>query len=186
LVADHPLIARGLVQRVGSRVTEELPAPMHELFVPSAIVSRLREENDTVAAWLRDERASALRAGHFADVAALDAELAEIAMDLTRIGDELTRHCRVTVTPIANVYLSPALWREYDAVVCDEASMVALPALYLAAGLARTRIVVAGDFQHWVRSPRRTRLRFAPGSRGTRSASPGSRRWSRPARRRLT
>ncbi len=135
------------MQRFGSRVTDQLPPALHDLFVPSAIGGRLREENDAVVAWLAEERAAAASAGRAADVHALDAELAALALERERIGEDLARHCHVTVTPIANVYLSRALWREYDAVVCDEASMVALPALYLAAGLARTRLVVAGDFQ---------------------------------------
>jgi hypothetical protein len=146
-VADHPLIARGLVQRFGSRVTDQLPPALHDLFVPSAIADRLREENDAVATWLAEERADAASTGRTADVDMLDAELASLAQERDRIGAELARNCLVTVTPIANVYLARALWRQWDAVVCDEASAVALPALYLAAGLARSRVVVAGDFQ---------------------------------------
>lgn len=58
----------------------------------------------------------------------------------------LLEDARVVVTPIHNVYLSPALWGTFDAVVIDEASMSTLPQAWLAAGRGRRSVFIAGDY----------------------------------------
>ena len=144
-LTEHPLIARGLVQRVGANLTAHLTPELRSLYVPAEIHTRLDDELDEVDAWLAEECAAALAVGE--DSTVCNAERASLAMEREAIAHEIQRNCRVTVTPVANVWLRPDLWRAYDAVVMDEASMLGVPALTLAAGLARARVVVAGDPQ---------------------------------------
>ena len=143
---EHPLIGRGVVQRKGVNLTEHLTPEVRELCVPSTVLRRLQDEYDCVQTWLAEERADALQRGS-GDAEVFDADLVANAAERRALAAELDRNCRVTVTPIANVYVRPELWRTYDAVIADESSMLALPALTLAAGLARARVVVAGDYQ---------------------------------------
>ena len=144
-LTEHPLVARGLVQRVGANLTAHLTPELRALYVPVKIRARLRDELDEVEAWFAEESAAALALG--CDTAVWNAELTSLAVKREAIAQEVGRNCHVTVTPVANVWLRPDLWRAYDAVVMDEASMLAVPALTLAAGLARARVVVAGDPQ---------------------------------------
>ena len=144
-LADHPLAARGLVKRAGTNLTAHLTPELRALYAPAETLARLDDEMEAVEMWLAEERAAAITAGD--DTAVWDAELTGVAAEREAIAQELGRNGHVTVTPIANVWLRPELWRACDAVVADESSMLALPALTLAAGLARARVVVAGDPQ---------------------------------------
>lgn len=141
---EHPLIARGVVQRVGPRVSSVLPMELRDLFVPATVRQRLEEEYASIDEWIDEERVSGPGVG---DAEAIEDLTAAIRAERQNIRAELARNCMVVVTPIANVYLQPELWRSYDVVVIDEASMCAPPAVMLAASLARERVVVGGDFQ---------------------------------------
>lgn len=80
----------------------------------------------------------------------LDAIVAEIkAIDeqLTLLKESLLKNCRVLATTVYQSYLRPEIGREYDVVVVDEASMLLLPMVYYAAGLAKEKVIVAGDFR---------------------------------------
>jgi hypothetical protein len=144
-MAEHPMIGRGVVQRLGAHVTAQLAPDLRDLFVPDAILRRLRDELDLVRAYLEAECAGAAARGE--DVERWRAELADVAAERDALHGELAQRRLVTVTPVANAYLRPELWREYDAVVVDEASMIPAPVVALVAGLSRARVVVAGDWQ---------------------------------------
>lgn len=62
----------------------------------------------------------------------------------------LMEQCEVLGTTIHQTYLSPAIRRQYDVVIVDEASMVPAVQVYVAAGLAKGpsgRVIVAGDYR---------------------------------------
>ncbi|WP_371580712.1 AAA domain-containing protein [Streptomyces sp. NBC_01314] len=63
------------------------------------------------------------------------------------IKDTVHSKCRVLGTTVAKAVQSKKLLDRVDVVVIDEAGMVALPSAWYAAGLARKRVVVAGDFR---------------------------------------
>lgn len=77
----------------------------------------------------------------------LVAELQEIAQRLAEIEASIMREARVIGTTIVKSYLQARDIGRFDVVVIDEASMVLLPALYFAAGLATERVIVSGDFR---------------------------------------
>ncbi|MFE4633157.1 AAA domain-containing protein [Streptomyces sp. NPDC056773] len=64
-----------------------------------------------------------------------------------RIQDEVRSHCRVLGATVAKAVQSRKLLDDTDVVVIDEAGMVNLPSAWFAAGLARKRVIVAGDFR---------------------------------------
>ena len=54
---------------------------------------------------------------------------------------------KMIVSTLSNAYVSKALMsRSYDCVIVDEVSMAPIPALFFAAGLAKTKVVLVGDF----------------------------------------
>jgi hypothetical protein len=73
-------------------------------------------------------------------IAAIDRELAALA-------DEVVARCRVLATTVYRTYLAGPLRRSFDVAVIDEASMLMLPLVYYAAGIAAHAVVVAGDFR---------------------------------------
>lgn len=72
-------------------------------------------------------------------IAAIDAKIQALAEDILK-------NCRVMATTVYRTFLQGQVERQFDAVVIDEASMVALPMVFYVAGRANTRVVVAGDF----------------------------------------
>ncbi len=66
---------------------------------------------------------------------------------LDELADTLVKEAKVIATTLTKSYSSRVILnREYDCIVIDEASMAPLPALWCAAGLARQKVVVVGDF----------------------------------------
>ena len=55
-------------------------------------------------------------------------------------------NAKILALTIAQSYLSSKIPWRFDAVIIDEASMVAIPFVFWAAGLARKRVMVAGDY----------------------------------------
>jgi hypothetical protein len=66
---------------------------------------------------------------------------------LAKLRGEVLANCRVLATTATRLSLPGMPHRDFDVVVIDEASMVALPMAFFAAGLARTSVVIAGDFR---------------------------------------
>lgn len=66
---------------------------------------------------------------------------------LEELADTLIKEAKVIATTLTKSYSSQVILnREYDCIVLDEASMAPLPALWCAAGLAKQKVVVVGDF----------------------------------------
>jgi superfamily I DNA and/or RNA helicase len=66
---------------------------------------------------------------------------------LEALANTLMKEAKVIATTLTKSYSSQIILnREYDCVVLDEASMAPLPALWCAAGLAKQKVVIVGDF----------------------------------------
>jgi hypothetical protein len=74
-------------------------------------------------------------------------ELARIAAELEEIQASVLKEARIVGATVTRTYLRPTEFAAFDAVIIDEASMILLPAVFHAAGLATERVVVAGDFR---------------------------------------
>jgi hypothetical protein len=74
-------------------------------------------------------------------------ELNSINKVLADIEAAVMRGASVIGATVTKVYLSAKDLPAFDVVVIDEASMVILPALYFAVGLAREKAVISGDFR---------------------------------------
>ena len=79
--------------------------------------------------------------------APLVAELGGIEAKIARIRAELLKEARILGVTSTKVFMSAKEIGQFDMVIIDEASMVTLPMLWFAAGLARERVVVCGDFR---------------------------------------
>ena len=77
----------------------------------------------------------------------LKSQIADIGSRLAAIRQELLTKCRVLATTVYQTYLKPELERLFDIVIIDEASMLALPMVYISAGRATESVIVAGDFR---------------------------------------
>jgi len=80
-------------------------------------------------------------------IAELWSKIQAIQKQLDALRDQVVRNCRVLAATVYRTYLKGQVERTFDAVVIDEASMLALPMTFYAAGLAKRHVVVAGDFR---------------------------------------
>ena len=74
-------------------------------------------------------------------------ELAAIAKKLEEIREAVLREAKIVGATVTRTFLRPVEFSAFDAVIVDEASMILLPAVFQAVGLAIERVVIAGDFQ---------------------------------------
>lgn len=74
-------------------------------------------------------------------------ELAVINKALADLEAAVMRDAAVIGATVTKSYLSSSSLPAFDVAIIDEASMVLLPALYYAAGLAREKVVISGDFR---------------------------------------
>ncbi|MFC5180841.1 AAA domain-containing protein [Actinomadura harenae] len=77
----------------------------------------------------------------------IEADLKELQAERGKVPDAVRARCRILGTTVAKAVQSRRLLDEVDVVVLDEAGMVDLPSAWLTAGLARRRVVLAGDFR---------------------------------------
>lgn len=75
----------------------------------------------------------------------IQAELNDIARKIDEIEKTAMDNARIIGATVTKLYLSPKIFSNFDVVIVDEVSMVILPALYHAAGLAKEKVVVSGD-----------------------------------------
>ncbi|WP_018139200.1 MULTISPECIES: AAA domain-containing protein [unclassified Thioalkalivibrio] len=73
-------------------------------------------------------------------------ELADLNRQIDDVQRTALEQARVIGATVTKSYLSPSLFSGFDAVVIDEASMILPPAVFYASGLAKEKVVVAGDF----------------------------------------
>ena len=65
---------------------------------------------------------------------------------LAKMEERIIAEAAVVVTTLSNVCLQDAIQsRKFDTVIIDDASMAPIPAVWMAAGLAASRVVVLGD-----------------------------------------
>jgi superfamily I DNA and/or RNA helicase len=78
----------------------------------------------------------------------MSAELETIEDELKRVEETIIREARVVATTLTRAYLRDSIQeREFDTVLLDEASMAPIPALWIAASLAKNNVVIVGDFK---------------------------------------
>ena len=74
-------------------------------------------------------------------------EISSINKELDDIAKSVLANARIVGATVTKSYLSPKLFSGFDVVIIDEASMVMMPALFYAAGLAKEKVVISGDFR---------------------------------------
>lgn len=74
-------------------------------------------------------------------------EISDINKQLEDIRKSIIDRARIVGATVTKAYLSSQLFSSFDVVIVDEASMVMLPALFNAAGLAKEKVVISGDFR---------------------------------------
>lgn len=101
------------------------------------------------AALSGSDRGTAEREVSAADAkkAPLNQEIAAINGQLADIQKSILDQARIVGATVTRLYLSPTMFTNFDVVIIDEASMVLLPALFHAAGLAKEKVIVSGDFR---------------------------------------
>ena len=77
----------------------------------------------------------------------LATEINAIEAQIQSLRQELLGKCRVLATTVYQSYLKVEVARPFDVVIIDEPSMLPLPMVYYAAGLAQEKVIVAGDFR---------------------------------------
>ena len=92
-------------------------------------------------------------------------ELAHIATELGQIQAAVLKEARIVGATVTRTYLRPTEFAAFDAVIIDEASMIFLPAVFHAAGLATERVVVAGDSANYHPSCKQNRKHYTKYSR---------------------
>ena len=88
------------------------------------------------------------------ELSALEEQITKISESIQTIQNQLDelrsqviKNCKILATTIYRTYLKGQVERNFDVVIIDEASMLALPMSYYGAGLAAKHVVVAGDFR---------------------------------------
>ncbi|WP_084154214.1 AAA domain-containing protein [Citrifermentans bremense] len=74
-------------------------------------------------------------------------EISDINKQLEDIRKSILDRALIVGATVTKAYLSPQMFSSFDVVIVDEASMVMLPALFNAAGLAKEKVVISGDFR---------------------------------------
>ena len=74
-------------------------------------------------------------------------EIFDINKQLEDIRKPIIGRARIVGATVTRAFLSSQLFSAFDVVIVDEASMVMLPALFNAAGLAKEKVVISGDFR---------------------------------------
>jgi hypothetical protein len=86
-------------------------------------------------------------AGADKDRAPLFAELRELESKINDLRAAVTKEAKVLGATCAKTYLTARDIGQVEMVIIDEASMVLLPMVWFAAGLAKDRVIVCGDFR---------------------------------------
>lgn len=95
-----------------------------------------------------DRRALEVKAKEFDEKRQpLQSELNEINRKLEDIQRTVMEQAKIVGATVTKTYLSPNDFSSFDIVIIDEASMIPIPMLYYAAGLAKEKCIVSGDFR---------------------------------------
>ncbi len=82
-----------------------------------------------------------------AESARIRSRLSRIEQELSEIRTRILNDCKIMATTAYRSYLGTDTPRTFDVVVIDEASMLMPPLTYLASGLAKSFVIIAGDFR---------------------------------------
>ena len=74
-------------------------------------------------------------------------ELALIAVQMENVRNSVLKDAAIVGATATRTFLRPAEFASFDVVVVDEASMLLIPTVFHAAGLATQQVIVAGDFR---------------------------------------
>lgn len=110
------------------------------------IVNWIRSKEEIVEQYKKGEVAKKI-AELEKQIQPIATRLIEIESALAKIRDEVLHNCRVLAGTATQSYLKSADFQQFDVVVIDEASMLVLPLVSYTAGLAREKVIVAGDFR---------------------------------------
>jgi len=78
----------------------------------------------------------------------LDAEIRKINEALKKVEQLVIADATIVATTLTRAYLRSSIQsRRFDTVILDEASMAPIPALWVAASLAKANVVIVGDFK---------------------------------------
>ncbi len=81
-----------------------------------------------------------------AQIRTIETELRAIEEDLKRVEQLVIEAARVVATPLTRAYLQDSIQgRTFDTIIIDEASMAPIPALWVAANVATSNVVIVGD-----------------------------------------
>jgi len=108
---------------------------------------RLRALNERVAGHPSYADCKRMLGATEKSIAEFAQKISDIQKQLDALRDDVIKGCKVLATTVYRTWLKGQVDRSFDAVVIDEASMLALPMSFFAAGLAKRHVVVAGDFR---------------------------------------
>lgn len=80
-------------------------------------------------------------------VSELDAAMKGVQEEINEVRTAVMNECRILAATVYRTFLKGQISRTFDVVIVDEASMLALPMVYYAAGRAEKQVIVAGDFR---------------------------------------
>jgi hypothetical protein len=109
--------------------------------------NQLRLARGETSAELTLRECNALLATKQQQVESKTGRLREIAQQLEELRARVVANCRVLGTTAYQSYLKKEIARPFDVVIVDEASMLSLPLVFYAAGLATKHVIVGGDFR---------------------------------------
>ena len=122
----------------------------HELITARGAWTQLQtkaaELNHQLGNWdsnLVEQRLKVLKKAAAAQEKAIEAAETE----KEKVANSIINEAKLVATTLTNSHLHRGVInRDYDCVIVDEASMAPLPAVWYAAGLAKQRVVIVGDF----------------------------------------
>ena len=137
-------------QSLIERLTAERPNYEDRLEKLKAEVGELKAAKDQMEASLsqHDRRALEEKAKEFdSQREPLHFELNEINRKMEDIQRTVMEQAKIVGATVSKVYLSRSDFSSFDIVIIDEASMIPAPMLYYAAGMAKEKCLISGDFQ---------------------------------------
>jgi len=169
-LSTEPGLQQAEVLRVGTGAGPELRALYDDAVVLDAVAARLRpalaakvarqqDIVDALARNLAEARQTALRTSAGTALSAqCESEVRELRRRLSAARTDLREqrramreymrllvsHARIVGATLTRTYLDTSV-TGFDVVIVDEASMAHAPAVFVAAGLARRHVVIAGD-----------------------------------------
>ncbi|MCS6803408.1 MAG: AAA domain-containing protein [Dehalococcoidia bacterium] len=131
-----------------SEAAQELAARLPKL---EAEIAALRGEEDRLIEKTRGRPSASEIQGRLDSLGSRLDQIREriraIERELADLERRLLAGCKILATTVYRTYLGNIGARLFDVVVIDEASMLMLPLVYHAAGLAKRSVTVAGDFR---------------------------------------